>query len=308
MSMDKISTFLANLAMLLALESYTPEKTEANLEIKEDCIEIQIDELSNNKLEIDTPDISGTVDNLPWVEDEEFLEAQTKHKTPVLMKAYCAVLINPLPGEEYNVNLAANSLKGIVLLPQEIFSQNHLIGPYTREKGYRKGASFAGPNIVESDGGGVCKIASTLYNVAILCDLEIIERHNHSMPVNYVPYGQDATVAYGHKDFRFKNNKDFPILIWSEIVGNRLYIGFYGQEKPPAVEWQHNITNKVKAPIHYKRNPNLEEGKEKTILQGIDGATVESSIIIKYENGKIKTKNLGISRYLPLPYVIEVNK
>lgn len=308
MSKDKISTFVANLAMLLALESYSPEKAEANLDIKEDCIEIQIDETEKEEIKIDTPNISGPVNNLPWVKDEEFLKAQKDHDTPVLMAAYCAVLIDPLPGEEYNVKLATKSLKGIVLSSQEIFSQNKMIGPYTKERGYRKGASFAGPNIVETEGGGVCKTASTLYNVAILSDLEIIERHNHSMPVNYVPYGQDATVAYGHKDFRFKNDKDFSILIWSEIVENRLYIGLYGQEKPPKVEWKHHITNKVEAPIHYKNNPNLKETEEKVILKGIDGATVESNIKIIYQDGTIKTKNLGVSRYLPLPYVIEINR
>ena len=128
------------------------------------------------------------------------------------------------------------------------------------------------------------------------------------MPVNYVPYGQDATVAYGYKDFKFKNDKEFPILIWSEIVGNRLYIGFYGQEKSPKIEWQHNITNRIEAPKLYRTNLDLKEGEEKVIIHGIDGATVESIITIKYEDGTINTKNLGISRYIPMPYIIEVNK
>ncbi|GFN34857.1 VanW family protein [Tepidimicrobium xylanilyticum] len=307
MSKDKISTFLANLAMLLALESYTPEKTDVEA-IKEEGIEIKIDEAKPEEIQIDVPNTSGRVNNLPWINDEKFLQAQRQNNANVLMAAFCSVLVDPLPGEEYNVKLASESVKGIVIPPQEIFSQNEQIGPYTKDRGYKMGASFAGPNIVQSEGGGVCKIASTLYNVAILSDLEIIERHNHSMPVNYVPYGQDATVAYGSKDFKFKNNKDFPILIWSELVGHRLYIGFYGQKKPPKVEWHHNIIDKVKAPVHYEVNKYLSEGEEKVILKGIDGATVESTVIIKYEDGTTVTKNLGISRYLPLPYVIEVNR
>ena len=128
------------------------------------------------------------------------------------------------------------------------------------------------------------------------------------MPVNYVPYGQDATVAYGAKDFKFRNNKDFPILIWSEIVGNRLYIGFYGQETSPEVKWNHKITNIIKAPKHYIYNPDLKKGEEKVILKGIDGALVESWVIIKQDSGEIETKNLGISRYMPMPYIIEVNR
>lgn len=307
MSKEKISAFLANLAMLLALESYNPERKDVNA-IKEESIEIKIDEAEQEEVRIDEPDISGTVNNLPWEKDEEFLKAQKENHANTLMAAYCAVLIDPLPGEEFNVQLAAKSVKGIVVPPGGIFSQNQLIGPYTKERGYKMGASFAGGNIVQTEGGGVCKIASTLYNVAILCDLEIVERHNHSMPVNYVPYGQDATVAYGYKDFKFKNDKDYPILIWSELVGHRLYIGFYGQEKPPEVKWHHNIMDKVKAPVHYKINKELDEGEERVILKGIDGATVESMVTIKYDSGEIKTKNLGISRYLPLPYVIEINQ
>ena len=310
MSKDKISAFMTNLAILFALESYSPEKMDANSEIKEDCIEIRIDNLEgeDENFKIDMPNISGKVTNLPWANDKEFLKAQKEHNGNILMGAYCAVLIDPLPGEEFNVKLAANTIKGIVLPAGEIFSQNKLVGPYTESRGYKRGASFAGPNIVETEGGGVCKIATTLYNVAILSDLEIIERHYHSMPVNYVPYGQDATVAYGHKDFRFKNDKDFPILIWSQIVGNRLYIGFYGQQESPQVEWHHNIKNRVEAPKHYRVNPNLKRGEEKILIRGIGGATVESIITIKYEDGTIKTKNLGISNYLPMPHVIEINE
>ena len=66
--------------------------------------------------------------------------------------------------------------------------------------------------------------------------------------------------------------------------------------------------DKVKAPVHYKINKELDEGEERVILKGIDGATVESMVTIKYDSGEIKTKNLGISRYLPLPYVIEINQ
>ena len=310
MGKDRFSAFMANLAMLLALEAYTPEKIDQDLEIKENCIETQIDDskLENKEADIDMPDESGSVTNLPWINDEKFLKAQEKSNAKVLMAAYCSVLINPLPGEEFNVDLAANSLVGTVVSPQDVFSQNKTIGPYTESRGYRKGASYSGSNIIQTEGGGVCKIASTLYNVATLSNLDIVERHNHTMPVNYVPYGQDATVAYGAKDFKFKNNRDFPILIWSEIVGNRLYIGFYGQETSPEVRWNHKITNIVEAPKHYRKNPELKEGEEKIILKGIDGALVESWVTIRDEDGEIKTKNLGISRYIPMPYIIETNK
>jgi vancomycin resistance protein VanW len=306
MKKDKLSVFMTNLAMLLALETYNPKKINGNSNIKADCIEIKVDELEKDK--IDIPDVSSPVANLPWINDEKFLKAQKQNNANILMAAFCSVLVDPLPGEEFNVHLAAKSLKGTVIPPKEIFSQNKIIGPYTESRGYKKGASYSGSNIVQTEGGGVCKIASTLYNVAVLSDLDIVERHNHIMPVNYVPYGQDATVSYGAKDFKFKNNRDYPILIWSEIIGNRLYIGFYGKETSPKVKWHHNITNVVEAPKYYKKNPNLKEGEEKIIVKGIDGVTSKSWVTIEYGDGKTETKDLGISYYIPLPYIIEVNK
>jgi len=304
LSRDKISIFMAHLATLLALESYNPETIDV-VELEEDPIEIKIDESSEDSINFDIPSKSSPVVNLPWVKNEEFAKSQEENNADVLMGAFCSVLIDPLPGEEYNVDLAAKSLKGIVVKPGEVFSQNQFIGPYTESRGYKKGASYSGGNIVQTEGGGVCKIASTLYNAAILSDLQIIERHNHTMPVNYIPYGQDATVAYGGKDFKFKNEREYPILIWAEILDNRLYIGIYGREKSPEITWHHNIKSTVEAPKYYQENPELEKGEEKIIIKGIDGATVESYITIKYNDGNIKTKDLGVSKYIPLPHIIE---
>lgn len=305
MSKSIVSAIIANFLLLLALSTNVPNSDE-NTKIQEIPNEIKVDLAEENK--IDMPAVSGPVVNLPWENDEDFLKAQEDYNAHTLMGAYCSVLIDPLPGEEHNVKLAARSAKGIVIPPNGIFSQNEMIGPYTLARGYKIGTSFAGTNLVKTEGGGVCKIATTLYNVAILCDLEIIERHNHSMPVNYVPYGQDATVAYGHKDFKFRNTKDYPILIWSEIIGHRLYIGFYGREKSPEVKWSHDVYDIVDYPIYYRNNPNLKEGEKKIVLKGLDGATVKSQVIVHYKDGSTKIRDMGISKYYPLPQIVETGE
>jgi len=299
---------MTNLAMLLALESYTTEKVNTSRGIEEEIIGVNRLESTFNTDKVDKPEVSGCITNPPWEDDKHFLKAQDRNNTQVLMGAYCSVLLDPLPGEEYNVKLAADALRGKVVEPGEVFSQNQSLGPYTKSRGYREGASYSGGNIVQTEGGGVCKIASTLYNGVILSNLDIIERHNHSMPVNYVPYGQDATVAYGAKDFKFRNNTEAPILIWSEMVGHRLYIALYGQKLPPKVRWDHKIMNVVEAPIYYRENLELQKGEERVIIKGIDGATVESSIVIEHKSGEVETKNLGISHYNPMPHIIETNK
>lgn len=263
--------------------------------------------LNDPKENYDIPEVSGQITNFPWRNDEDFIKAKEKYKTPILMAGFCAVLKNPLPGEEYNVSLAAKSIKGKVVKSSHIFSQNINIGPYTEKRGYKTGASYIGGNIVMTEGGGVCKIATTLYNLSVLSNLDIVERHHHSMPINYVPYGQDATVAYGVKDFRFKNTTDGNILIWSQLIGNRLYMGFYGTEHPPKIAWEHEISEVVDPSIKYVKNEDLEKGQMKTIIAGMYGAKVKSHINIIYKDGKVAIKNIGVSHYLPLTKLIHIN-
>lgn len=261
-----------------------------------------------NTPEFEEPLVSGPIKDLPWDENESFLNSLEQNNTPILMAAYRTVLKNPLPGEEYNVHLAASLLCGTIIKPGEVFSQNQLLGPYTKEKGYREGPTYIGSQLTTTVGGGVCKISSTLYNVAILCNLEIVQRYNHSMPVPYVPYGQDATVAYGVKDLKIRNNTDFPIMIWAEGIGEILYIAFYGSQEPPEVKWHHEFLATEKAPYIYKINPALAEGEQNVLLEGMNGATVKSWVTIHYSDGRVVTRQLGISHYLPMPHIIERNK
>jgi vancomycin resistance protein VanW len=250
---------------------------------------------------------SGMTDTVPWEDDDRFLEARKECGAPVLMAAFRTVLIDPLPGEEANVHLAAKRLSGKVVMPGEAFSQNLALGPYAKANGYRLGPSYSGDRVCNTYGGGVCKIASTLYNVAVLCDLPILERHCHSKPVPYVPYGQDATVAYGMFDFRFRNTNGFPILIWAEGVENKLYIAFYGAKAPPEVTWHHKLLRRFKAGRIYINNPELEKGMEKLVAEGMDGAIVQSWVTVLKSDGTETARQMGKSYYDPLTYVYEKN-
>jgi hypothetical protein len=253
-------------------------------------------------------DESGPVYALPWENDDAFLARQNEAGTPVLLGAYRAVLHDPLPGEEYNVHLAASMLAGIVVKTGETFSQNGRLGPYTADKGFQRGPTYIGTQLTTTIGGGVCKIASTLYNVVVLSDLAVVERHCHTMPVPYVPYGQDATVAYGARDFRFRNDSSSPVMIWAQGIDNRLYIAFYGQASPPEITWSHDMTNVVKAQCMYKSTSELPAGMERVALEGMDGATVRSTVTAKYADGRVVVRDMGVSYYRPMPFIIEKGK
>lgn len=288
-----------------------PRKSEPNKEVKKDSISEnninqntnQGEDSSNKKSFIRKS--SGIVTSVPWENNAEFKNAQKKNDTYVMMAAYCTVLPDPLSGEEENVHIGAKMLMGTVVAPGKIFSQNETIGPYTQAHGYRDGPTYIGSHITTTTGGGVCKIATTLYNVAVMSNLQIIERHAHGMPVSYVPYGQDATVSYGELDFRFKNNTEYPILIWTQSIDNILYIGLYGKKRPPKIHWHHEVSEVKKTKKIYNINSKLPAGTERLIVIGADGAKVKSWITIEQEDGSITTRQLRESIYFPLPYIYE---
>lgn len=266
------------------------EETKKVLDVTESSIE-KVEDIEVEKL----PLKSQQTTNLPWDGDNELKEAQKEHGAHILIAGYVTVSEEYSPEELENIKLAASIISGSVVMPGEVFSQNAIAGPYTEEKGYKEGEMFLGGKIVLDFGGGVCNVSTTLYNTSIASDLEIVERHNHSMPVPYVPYGQDAAVAYGYKDFKFKNTTDDPILIWAELIGNRLYIGFYGTEVGPKVTWEHETIREVKTTTKYRINPNLNEGEENILVNGMDGRVVESVLKIKGQDGKERIKKLGKS-------------
>ena len=79
------------------------------------------------------------------------------------------------------------------------------------QKDINWGGAYSAGELVQNYGGGVCQVSSTIYNVALYANLEIVERYNHSAVVSYVDPGRDATISYGSRDFKFKNNREYAI-------------------------------------------------------------------------------------------------
>jgi len=112
-----------------------------------------------------------------------------------------------------NITLAAKAINGLVLDSGEEFSFNATVGKRTSEAGYMAAGAYSGGRVVTEIGGGICQVSSTLYYTVLLANLEIKERVNHYFGVDYLPVGLDATVSWPEPDFKFVNNRDFPIRI-----------------------------------------------------------------------------------------------
>lgn len=153
-----------------------------------------------------------------------------KVKITHLLAKYTTQFDSSLINRTENIKLAAKTLDGLVLAPQEEFSFNQRVGERTSAAGYKEAMIIVNNQFVPGLGGGVCQVSSTLYNAALLAHLEILERHPHSMEITYVPPGQDATVAYPDLDLKFKNNTSGYLLIRCHTQGNTLTFELYGKE------------------------------------------------------------------------------
>ncbi len=206
----------------------------------------------------------------------------------------------------YNLETAARALNGALVGPEQEFSFNRRIGPREIRTGYREALIILGDEFAPGVGGGVCQVVSTLYNACLLAGLEITERHNHSAAVSYVPVGLDATVNYGNKDFRFRNNTGGAVYLAAKAGGGRLTVRIYG----PASFKQHvrveRVVDKVIPFVTVEVPDNtLAPGEKKVKQAGVKGYVVRSFRIFYGEAGEIiRREALGKDVYKPLNQMV----
>ena len=133
-----------------------------------------------------------------------------------------------LSGRDTNLAIACAAIDGTIVLPGEVFSYNDTVGDITAERGFKAGDAYSNGRVITQIGGGVCQVASTIYASLLYTDIEIVEQRNHSMLVYYLPLGFDATVYAPKQDFKFRNNRDYPIRINAGSENGDVYIGIYG--------------------------------------------------------------------------------
>ena len=205
-----------------------------------------------------------------------------------------------------NLKIAAAKIDGTILSPGEEFSYNKIVGARSIEAGYKEAKIYQNGQVVDGLGGGICQISSTLYNAAILANLDITERFNHQFITSYVKPGRDATVAYGSKDLKFKNNRTYPIRIDVYVSNGMATVDIYGikekQEKEVSIDVE--TVSTLPYETKYIKDTSLPSGEEKLKQRGANGVVVNAFKIIK-ENGNIISKELlSKDTYKPLERII----
>lgn len=209
-----------------------------------------------------------------------------------------------------NLKTGVGKFNGLIVMPGEEISAYEVTGPYDEEHGYVAAGSYENGQVVDTYGGGICQVSSTLYNALLHAEIEIVKRYPHSMLVSYVDPSRDAAIAAGVKDLVFKNNYETPILIEGKIdAANQLCFTVYGKEVRPEnreVKYESETVSTTEYETVYKANPEASIG---SMAGGASAHTGREARLWKivYENGKeVSREDINYSKYNKSDYVIKV--
>lgn len=193
-------------------------------------------------------------------------------------------------------------------MPGEEFSYNGVVGSRQASRGFLPAPAYVSGQTVQEIGGGVCQGSSTIYLAALRANLEITERYPHGYITRYVPDGMDATVYYGVKDFKFKNDTPFPIKIQGSVSGRTLTVNILGTKSDNiTVEMTNEIVGTTGYNTVYKVDSSLSAGSTRVDVTPYSGYTVKVYRNL-YEGGKlINTKLEDTSVYKSRDKVVMVS-
>lgn len=208
-----------------------------------------------------------------------------------------------------NLEIALDYLNGAIVMPGQVFSYYGRVGEINYAKGYKDAATFKGGTVVYEVGGGVCQTSSTLYNVALMANMEIVERHQHGLPVGYVPPSRDATIYGNILDFKFKNNRNYPVkIVTTYSQSGNINISIYGTKE----EQEYDITLSSKVLYYipfttsYTYDSSINSGVTSIINKGVNGYASESYITKKLNGVVVSSKLLTKDVYKAQQQTVKV--
>ena len=207
-----------------------------------------------------------------------------------------------------NLKLAASKINGTVLLPNEEFSYNKVVGERSEKTGFKMAATYSNGQVVDGIGGGICQISSTLYDAVVMANLNVTTRRNHQFVTSYLPAGKDATVVWGSQDFKFVNTRKYPIRIVATVEGGVATVQIWGIKED--VEYDISIETKKIATIayttQYVQDASLPAGQQKVVQAGSNGRKVEAYKVTKLNGQVVSTTLLSRDTYNAMKEIVHV--
>lgn len=231
--------------------------------------------------------------------EPEQTEIDTGSVFPDVLAKFTSKITDKNAGRLTNVRLATEKIDGVILNPDEVFYYLRHVEPITAAAGYQVANVYVNGKVEKDIGGGVCQVSSALYSAVLYSDLEVVRRFNHGLTVGYVPLGQDATVASGDVDFRFRNNTDAPIMIIAQYEPTGVHITIKGTKKDKSLSIElENITIETLSPTEeVTEDPSLAPGVRVVDSSGQMGYVVETYKNYYRDGQFVKREYVSRSRY-----------
>ncbi|SFJ56484.1 MULTISPECIES: VanW family protein [unclassified Bacillus (in: firmicutes)] len=215
---------------------------------KEKLKSLTTEAITTNKQDIQVP--------ITALKPERSTEDVKKMGIQEVIAEYSTPLAGRNSSQTFNVERAADTLTGVFVAPDETFSFNGRVGITDAAHGYKSAGIYVNGKVEQSAGGGVCQLSSTLYGAVLRADLGVVARSNHSLPVHYLPLGQDAAVADYGPDLKFKNNTGKYIYIQAFTSGSSVTARIFGTNTGKNVEVSSKViseTDKSIVAVTYKK-------------------------------------------------------
>lgn len=277
-------------------------KTQVNTHVNGVDFDISIEEAKK----IIAEDKEEYVIPLKIIVPDKTLSDLGEEAFPDKLSEYSTIFDSSNRNRSNNLAISAEKIDGTIIMPGETFSYNQTVGERTIAAGYKEAGAYAGGKVVQDVGGGICQTSSTLYNAALLANLEIVDRSNHQFLTSYVDASRDATVAWGSIDFQFKNTRTYPIKIEASAKNGVCEMAIYGikEDKEYEVVIESEVLSYIPFTTKYENDDSLEEGEEVIEQSGYTGCTSEAYKILKL-NGKVVSKTLlSKDTYDPMTRII----
>ena len=301
---DKISIQAENNTVVKTEEGFEFVKGKSGKEVDIVNSVYAIDDFISNQWDTENNEIE-LVSN---VVEPEGNEEDLKSIKDVLGK-YSTDFSTSSAGRSANVKNACSLIDGTVLLPGEEFSTYKAISPIDETNGYELAGAYENGQVVESVGGGVCQVATTLYNAVIRAELDVSMRYNHSMIVNYVPASGDAAIAGTYKDFRFVNNYDTPIYIEGYCSGGIINFVIYGKETRDAnrsIEFKSVTISETDPGVVYSYNGELPAGTYSAGQSAHKGVVAELYKVVSVDGVVQSEEKFNHSTYKASPKTVTI--
>ena len=197
-----------------------------------------------------------------------------------------------------NVSSGASHINGTVLYPGEEFSAYETVSPFTEANGYAMAGSYLNGEVVDSMGGGICQVSTTLYNAVLRAELNVTERSPHSMTVHYVDLSEDAAIAGTYKDFKFVNSTEYPIYIEGYTTSDKkITFNIYGKEtrdKNRTISFESQIVSETPATTILQEDAGQGIGYKAVSSKGSSSYVAELYKIVKV-NG-VETDRIKVNK------------